>query len=68
MTGAREGRRRGSQIARSRGVEGGMGMLGRRHVIPRWVDDPVRRHAGGGGVRAGGRCPPRKEIRKWEER
>ena len=33
-------------------------MLGQRQVTPRWKDDPVRRHVGGGGVSTGGSCPP----------
>ena len=33
-------------------------MMGRRQVMPKWADDPVRRHIGGGGVGAGGGCPP----------
>ena len=43
-------------------------MLGRRQVIPRWVDYHVWRHVGGGGVGAGGGCPHRKEISQREER
>ena len=33
-------------------------MMGRRQVTPRWADDLVRRHVSGGGVGAGGGCPP----------
>ena len=53
MTGGREGWRGRSRTARSRVVSGGIGMMGRRQVMPKWADDPVRRHIGGGGVGAG---------------
>ena len=33
-------------------------MLGRRQVTPRWVDDLVQIHVGGGGVGSGGGSPP----------
>ena len=66
MKGVRKGRRGGARKVRSRVVEGGIGMLGRRQVTPRWADDPVWRHFNGGGVRAGG-ASPRKEIRRREE-
>ena len=39
-------------------MAGGISMLGRRQVAPMRVDDPVRRHIGGGDVRTGGGCPP----------
>ena len=66
--GAKGGRREGARTAGIRVVAGGIGMLLRRQVTPRWVDDPMRRHFGGGVVRAGGGCPPRKETSKREER
>ena len=68
VKGAREGRKGGAWIARSRVVAGGIGMMGRRQVTHRWADDPVQRHVDGGGVGAGGGSPPRKEIRKREDR
>ena len=37
---------------------GGIDMLGRRQVMPRWEDGPMRRHVGIGGVGLGGGCPP----------
>ena len=49
-------------------MAGGIGILGRIQVTPRWAYNPVQIHIGGGGVGVGGVCPPRKEIRKWEER
>ena len=64
----REGRRGGSQTARSSVVTGCIVILGQKQVTPRWADDPVRRHVGGGVVREGGGFPQRKEIRKHEER
>ena len=67
MTEAREVQRGGSRTAMSRVVAGGIGMMGRRQVTPRWEDDPVRKHVSGGGVGEGGGCPPRKEIRRREE-
>ena len=53
MTGAREGLRGVARIERSRVVAGGIGMVGRRQVTPRWADDTVRRHVIGGGVPPG---------------
>ena len=50
MTGAREGLRGVARIERSRVVAGGIGMVGRRQVTPRWADDTVRRHVNGGDV------------------
>ena len=47
-------------------VTGSIGVLVWRQMTPRWADDPVQRHIGGGGVGAGGGCPLRKEIRNWE--
>ena len=47
-------------------MAGGISILGRRQIMPRWADDPVRRHIGGAGVGAGGGCPPQKEIRMRE--
>ena len=64
----REGRRGVAQTAMSRVVARGIGILGRRQVTLRWSDDTVWRHVSGGGVGAGGGCPPPKEIRKREER
>ena len=58
--GAREGRRGGSGIARSRVVTGGIVIMGWRQGTPRWADDPVRRLVGGGGVGEGGGSPPQK--------
>ena len=51
-------------------MAGGIDMLGWRQVMPKWEDDPVRRHIGIGGVGAGGGFPPphRKEIGNQEER
>ena len=43
-------------------------MLGQRQVTPKFADDPVQRHISSGRVGVGGVCPPRKDIRKWEER
>ena len=68
MTGAREGRRGGAWTARSRVVTGGIGMLGRIQVMPRWADDPVQRDIGVGGVGEGGGLPHRRYIRGREER
>ena len=68
VTGATEGWRGGAWTARSRVVEGDIGILVRRQVNPRWADDNVWRHVVGGSVRAGGGCaPPQKEIRRREE-
>ena len=39
-------------------MAGGIDMLGWRQVMPKWEDDPVRRHIGIGGVGAGGGFPP----------
>ena len=44
MKGAREGQREGAWTAKDRGEAGCIGILGRRHVTPRWADDPVQRH------------------------
>ena len=46
--------RGGAYTERSRVVAVGIAVLGRIQVIPRWEDDPVRRHVGGGFVGAGG--------------
>ena len=68
-TGAREGRRRGARTVRSRVVAGGIGIMGRIQMMPRWTDDPVHRQVGSRGVGEGEGCPPpRKEIMKREER
>ena len=53
MTRAKEGQRGGTQTARSRINAGVIGMLGREQVTPRWADDTMQRHIGGGGVGAG---------------
>ena len=45
----------------------GIGVLKLRQVTPRRSDDPVDRHVGGGGVGAGGGCPPWKDIRIRED-
>ena len=58
MIGARDGLREGARTERIRVVVGGICILGRRQVTPRWEDNPVRRHVGGGGVGARGGCPP----------
>ena len=58
MTGAREVSRGGARKERSRVVAGRIGMLGRRQVAPRRADDPLWIHVVGGGVGAGGGCPP----------
>ena len=62
MTGARDGNRGGAQTGSSRVVAGGIGMMGRRQVTPRWADDTVPRHVGGGVVGSGGVCPPPGRI------
>ena len=46
VAGARGGCKGGSRTAKDRGEAGGIGILGRRHVTPRWADDPVQRHDG----------------------
>ena len=66
MTGAREVRRGGARTERSRVVAGGIGMMGRRQVTPRWADDPLQRHVGGEGFGSGGGSPPWKETRSQE--
>ena len=62
MTGAREGQRGGSWTVRSRVIAGDIGIMGRRKVTPMWEDDSVQRQASGGGVRAGGGCPPGRKL------
>ena len=61
----KEGRRGGARTAKDRGKAGSIGMMGRRQVIPRWVDYPVQRHYRhqwrGCGVRMG-LPPPQKNI------
>ena len=44
------------------------GMLGRRQVIPMWVDDTVQIHVDGWSGRAGVVCLPQMEIGYQEER
>ena len=44
----------GERTERSMVMAGGIGMMGRRQVTPRWVDDSVKRHFSGGGVGKGG--------------
>ena len=60
----------GGQTSRRRVEAGGIGILVRLQVTPRWADDPVQRHAGYGGVGERGGChpPPRREISHQEER
>ena len=48
VTGARMGWRGGSQTVRSRVNTGGIRILVRRLMTPRWEDDYVRMHVGGG--------------------
>ena len=67
MTRARGVWRGGSPTSSSRIVAGGIVILRRRHMTPRWVDDPARRNVGGGSVGAGGCCPPWKGIMRQEE-
>ena len=43
-------------------MAGVIGMLGLIQVTPRWADDTVQRHVGGGGVGSGGVCPPPLEV------
>ena len=52
--GAREGQRGGAQTARNRVMAVGIDMLGRRQVMPRSEDDPMRRHICIGSFGAGG--------------
>ena len=66
--GAREGQRGEALTVKNRYEEGCIGILVQRQVTPRWADDPVRRHIGGGGAGAGGGCAPRKDIGYWTMR
>ena len=59
--GAREGRRRGAQTAKNSVMAVGIDMLGRRQVMPRSEDDPMRRHIGIGSVGVGGGFSPPME-------
>ena len=56
-TGEREGWRGVACTARSMVVAVVIGILGRRQVTPRWSDDPVRTHVGGGVFGSGGEYP-----------
>ena len=58
MTGAREGWRVGARTAMSRLVVGGISTMRNIQVTPRWADNPVQRHVGGGVVGSGGGFPP----------
>ena len=50
--------RGGREVAESESNAGsvGIGMLGRRQVTPRWLNDPVWRHDGRNGREGQGRC------------
>ena len=43
---AREGRKERARTEKGKGKAGNIFMLGQRQGMPRWADDPVRRHNG----------------------